>query len=230
MTDGNAPVARGYPVTVDAIQLQARPAEGGDWIDIYPAQLGAMAKAGHDIRAVEIDDGSREPDAWQYRFFVGDRWLPWREVDVPLARFCEKSQFNLDNGTCEIRSLYATPQPVTVAQARPMRADIAQIIDRGWKAGKSSNDVAEEILREFDPSPVSSTHQSAPLFTASQNIAEREPSSDAALGWADTRLAERLLDVVFMLDAPDAYNREYIAAVCRSILSSVTFAPRGDAI
>lgn len=35
------------------------------------------------------------------------------------------------------------------------------------------------------------------------------------------RVAERLADVVMMLDAPDAYNREYIAAVCRSILSSV---------
>lgn len=33
------------------------------------------------------------------------------------------------------------------------------------------------------------------------------------------RIAERLADVVIMLDAPDAYNREYIAAVCRSILS-----------
>ena len=36
------------------------------------------------------------------------------------------------------------------------------------------------------------------------------------------RLRERLTDVVTMLDTPDAYNREYIAAVCRSILSSVS--------
>jgi hypothetical protein len=34
------------------------------------------------------------------------------------------------------------------------------------------------------------------------------------------RLAEQLADVIMMLDTPDAYNREYIAAVCRSILSS----------
>jgi hypothetical protein len=31
-----------------------------------------------------------------------------------------------------------------------MQADIAQIIDTGWKSGKSSADVAAEILREFD--------------------------------------------------------------------------------
>jgi len=39
---------------------------------------------------------------------------------------------------------------------------------------------------------------------------------------ADRRLADRLTDVIMMLDTPDAYNREYIAAVCRSILSSIT--------
>lgn len=43
----------------------------------------------------------------------------------------------------------------------------------------------------------------------------------AAQGAQQPRIAERLADVVMMLDAPDAYNREYIAAVCRSILSSV---------
>lgn len=37
-----------------------------------------------------------------------------------------------------------------------------------------------------------------------------------------SRLAERLTDVIAMLDTPDAYNRGYIAAVCRSILSSVS--------
>jgi hypothetical protein len=36
------------------------------------------------------------------------------------------------------------------SQQPPMQADIAQIIDAGWKSGKSSADVAAEILREFD--------------------------------------------------------------------------------
>lgn len=36
------------------------------------------------------------------------------------------------------------------------------------------------------------------------------------------KLEQRLTDVITMLDAPDAYNREYIAAVCRSILSSIS--------
>jgi hypothetical protein len=47
------------------------------------------------------------------------------------------------------------------AQA-PMRADIAQMIDAGWKTGKSSSEVAEEILREFDASTVSSTNGNTP--------------------------------------------------------------------
>lgn len=45
---------------------------------------------------------------------------------------------------------------------------------------------------------------------------------DTAQGSPEPRLAERLADVVMMLNTPDAYNREYIAVVCRSILSSVT--------
>jgi hypothetical protein len=48
------------------------------------------------------------------------------------------------------------PAPASPAQA-PMRADIAQMIDAGWKTGKSSSEVAEEILREFDASTLSST-------------------------------------------------------------------------
>ena len=36
-----------------AIQLQARRADGGDWVDIFPAQLQWMAKEDHEVRAVE---------------------------------------------------------------------------------------------------------------------------------------------------------------------------------
>jgi hypothetical protein len=35
-------------------------------------------------------------------------------------------------------------------------------------------------------------------------------------------VSARLADVVMMLEAPDAYNREYIAAACRSILGGLT--------
>lgn len=34
------------------VQLQARKPDGGDWIDIYPAQLEWMAKEGNDVRAL----------------------------------------------------------------------------------------------------------------------------------------------------------------------------------
>jgi hypothetical protein len=32
----------------------------------------------------------------------------------------------------------------------PMLADIAQMIDDGWRNGRASTDVAAEILQEFD--------------------------------------------------------------------------------
>jgi hypothetical protein len=35
-------------------RLQARHAEGGDWADIYPAQLQSFAKGPYDVRAVEL--------------------------------------------------------------------------------------------------------------------------------------------------------------------------------
>lgn len=54
---------------------------------------------------------AREPDAWQYRFCIGGVWLDWREIDQPMDRFAKKHQFNLENGTCEIRALYASPAP-----------------------------------------------------------------------------------------------------------------------
>jgi len=36
------------------------------------------------------------------------------------------------------------------AAATPMQADIAQIISEGWSNGKTSAEVAEAVLREFD--------------------------------------------------------------------------------
>ncbi|MDE2031360.1 MAG: hypothetical protein KGI58_03845, partial [Patescibacteria group bacterium] len=53
---------------------------------------------------VDID----KPDAWQYRCHVGG-WLNWREVDEPIDQFVKRNNFNIHNGTCEIRKLYALP-------------------------------------------------------------------------------------------------------------------------
>ncbi len=38
----------------------------------------------------------------------------------------------------------------TLVKTPPMLADIAQIIDAGWKSWKSAAEVALEIVREFD--------------------------------------------------------------------------------
>lgn len=42
--------------TPEAILLQARPPGGGAWVDIFPAQLGWMAKEGFDVRALDADE------------------------------------------------------------------------------------------------------------------------------------------------------------------------------
>src|SRR5258707_991915 len=39
--------------TPEAILLQARKPDGGEWIDIFPAQLGWMAQAGLEVRALD---------------------------------------------------------------------------------------------------------------------------------------------------------------------------------
>jgi hypothetical protein len=118
-----------------------------------------------------------------------------------------------------------------------IRAEIAKVICCGDKcildsvsgcvAMKYGDDKKADLIIALLALP--STHQSAPAVNSSLPSGESDPSVTLDCAGADTRLAERLADVVMMLDAPDAYNREYIAAVCRSILSSVTSTPRGDA-
>lgn len=46
----------------DAIQLQARKPDGGDWTNIFPAQLQWMAKEGYDVRALETADQQQGTD------------------------------------------------------------------------------------------------------------------------------------------------------------------------
>jgi hypothetical protein len=47
-----------WPPQFELMKLQARKPDGGDWIDIFPAQVGWMAKNGHDIRALESPPSS----------------------------------------------------------------------------------------------------------------------------------------------------------------------------
>jgi hypothetical protein len=63
--------------------------------------------------------------------------------------------------------------------------------------------------------------ESDPLVTTDSTGA-----GSVAQGAPEPRIAQRLADVVMMLDAPDAYNRGYIAAVCRLILSSLSSTTR----
>jgi hypothetical protein len=51
--------------TPETMLLQARPADGGDWTDIWPAQLPWMAKNGLDVRALSGDELPADADRWQ---------------------------------------------------------------------------------------------------------------------------------------------------------------------
>jgi hypothetical protein len=63
-------------------------------------------------KIVALSQPEQEPAAWQYRFNVGG-WLPWHELDSPIDWFRQKHQFNLENGTCELRPLYAAQPPAS---------------------------------------------------------------------------------------------------------------------
>jgi hypothetical protein len=45
------------------LRLQARVREGVQWIDIFPAQVEAMSKAGHALRAIETESKIGHLDA-----------------------------------------------------------------------------------------------------------------------------------------------------------------------
>lgn len=70
------------------------------------------------------------------------------------------------------------------AQRAPMAADIALIIQDGWYAGRSSVEVAEQIMREFD----SPAHNSPPLGLSPRNSGEGDPSVTPDLGGGETAL------------------------------------------
>jgi hypothetical protein len=48
-----------------------------------------------------------EPDVWQWRACIGGQWGSWLILDQPVEKFRESQRFNLDNGTYELRPLYA---------------------------------------------------------------------------------------------------------------------------
>ncbi|HEU0038026.1 MAG TPA: hypothetical protein VFR76_02015 [Verrucomicrobiae bacterium] len=85
----------------------------------------------------------------------------------------------------------------------PMLADIAQIIDVGWKAGKSAAEVAGEILREFDGPAVTSTDRGMerPSTSAMHDlicaIIEDDAKYDATTNTWDTSKAATAIIAAF---------------------------------
>lgn len=185
-----------WPPKFEMMKLEAQ-APNGEWIPIFPAQLGWMAKDGRPVRAIEstaIAQCSPQP--------VCDL------CDAPLmCAACGHEQ--------RPAHAKAAPEPKQATMAFPK-----------WWVEK-----CRDQLLSFDPMPSGPLGDWAFLFRAilvdavEMERAAPQPASNANSS-QQSRLAERLTDVIAMLDTPDAYNRGYIAAVCRSILSSVSSTSR----
>lgn len=87
----------------------------------------------------------------------------------------------------------AQTEPASAELSRPMQADIAQIIHQGWANGKTSVEVAAEIVREID-APTPSSWQPTPAQVNSACLSyrhdfgllsgsEREPVMFEAREW-----------------------------------------------
>lgn len=49
-----------WPPPFEPMKLQARKPDGGEWTDIFPAQLQAMVRNGCDVRAIQPPQDTRE--------------------------------------------------------------------------------------------------------------------------------------------------------------------------
>lgn len=61
----------------------------------------------HEQPQAESATAGKEPDAWEWRYHFNGRPGAWIGLDQPIERFREKEAFNLENGTYELRPLYA---------------------------------------------------------------------------------------------------------------------------
>lgn len=160
-------IRRCYPVTANApVAWQYRENLGSDWGDWFCLNIpiekfkedekDAFEDGLYEIRPLYaapqhggVAQAVQEPDAWQCRFNVSG-WLPWHDLDTPIDRFCEKYKFNLDNGTCEMRPLYAHP----AAQPSPA-ADAQRAIDFcQWLQGYFKGDLGRDELSAFEANQI----------------------------------------------------------------------------
>src|SRR5690349_16443815 len=64
-----------WPPQFEPMKLQAR-SKGSEWTDIFPAQLEAMARYGHEVRAIE------PPSALTSTPSAAPSQSPWRPIDT----------------------------------------------------------------------------------------------------------------------------------------------------
>ncbi|WP_024516974.1 hypothetical protein [Bradyrhizobium sp. Tv2a-2] len=63
---------------------------------------------------------AQEAVAWQWRACISGQWGSWLYLNDPIEKFRQLFAFNLDNGTYEVRPLYAAP-----SQSQPETDDLA---------------------------------------------------------------------------------------------------------
>jgi hypothetical protein len=72
---------------------------------------------------------AREPDAWQWRACIGDRWGSWILLDRSIEHFRRVGKFNLDNGTYEVRPLYAHVSDAAAEARNNVIEECAKVVD-----------------------------------------------------------------------------------------------------
>lgn len=150
--------------------------------------------AWHTLPATPAVGG--EADGWQWRACIGGRWGSWLNLEISVENFRKAQSFNLDNGTYELRPLYAAP-PASPLRGRELALQHAlescrtsycgyaitdqdqyrELLGKFWKEIKRIDGVARAALASSPEQPAATdtvTMYSDALVAANVRIAELE--------------------------------------------------------
>lgn len=129
--------------------------DGPDFCTVTFATGAAFALTVHPERmklmeaALSASPVAQEPVAYQYRACIAGKWGDWTDLHQSVEGFRNGPwKFGLENGTCELRALYAGTPPATPAG---LGADeIARVFAR-WKKSKNLHEslAAQSIEKEL---------------------------------------------------------------------------------
>jgi hypothetical protein len=115
---------------------------------------------------------------------------------------------------------HATPDDPECCFDYQLVETLLDIIDAHQPQGGDALAKAREALKPFALNPGAVSLSKALGHISREHLLAARDAL-LALEAEPAQLADRLSDIIMMLDAPDAYAREYIAAVCRATLSTV---------